>query len=126
NDLQSLSTKEIASNICEMAHIGRQHVRECCIVISVPNCYPDLSYAKYRDSKCDVNRRLKEYVEKIKDESVPRVYFLDLNENNLNIDSMDEDEKTLIYDDSIHYTPEGYSRLGTAVFNVIKSHLSKG
>ncbi|CAF0924310.1 unnamed protein product [Didymodactylos carnosus] len=124
NDLGDETPDLIAQNLCDMVVLGRKNVKNSCVLISVPNCYPDRSYSKYREAKDAVNKRLKEYVDKQNGSLTPRVHFLDLTEHGLDFFAMDDKQRSLIYDDNIHYTPEGYDLLGSAVFNVLKSDIS--
>ncbi|CAF0891042.1 unnamed protein product [Didymodactylos carnosus] len=120
NDMGSKPAEDIARNLCSMVDLGRQHVTTCCFAVSVPYCFPDCSNSLYKTRKDEVNKILHDYIKNVK-ESPPTNHFVDLTQHHLNFLAMSDTEKQLVFDDRIHYSPEGYDRLGTAVYKVMKS-----
>lgn len=128
NDLAYLNywtPEDIAKNLCEMYRVALGHVSNCVIGVTVPICVPDKTSDKYRTGKQAVNRIISEYVSKYQQSPTDNksLYLVDLSSNGIDYLQMSEKERSEVFDDYIHYKPEGYNRLGSAIFRELEKHI---
>jgi lysophospholipase L1-like esterase len=64
---------------------------------------------------------IRDYVAKIKDQD--RVCLVDLDKGISYHSASNNEERKLLWNDTIHLTPAGYDRIATLVFDAIKSKL---
>jgi len=68
-----------------------------------------------------LNTMIRDYVAKIKDQD--RVCLVDLDKGISYHSASNNEERKLLWNDTIHLTPAGYDRIATSVFDAIKSKL---
>jgi len=67
-----------------------------------------------------LNKKLREYAK----QNIEKIVLADLALSpELNPEIMSKDEQDKVFDDNIHFTPEGYDRMGAFIYNAIKPQI---
>lgn len=116
NDMHFRSAVEIAKNIISIHKLVIESGLKS-ILVTLPENEVDDIYKWYGEKRVEINEILKKEIK-----NLPNILLCDLDQE-LKYSKMKKDEKKLIWDDNIHYTPEGYNLLGNIIFKSLNNFL---